>query len=449
MHKTLQQKTEEFSKTRYRYNFHRPDHCGAISHWLNRDLTNIERSIFAPLERQRLLGYPMRLFVADGDLDSQPVIHAILTYIAWWSHIHCNRETIMLAAPILKISRQYSRRITQIAKDHRYTPQDNLPTINLATPRRHNKITDHATAAAKIFLHSDLFPRENSSLDQMYRYALDHHPELRKTLIIVHGTYYPSHRTCPFAYHFRRCLGGYDPAFPVHTSDTPRRTKAPKDFAAPRYYKTRASRIARLAQDFFDNEKKLAQNPDEIHTPDLAGLTDDQIISRYDYIFSQISPRYTHYFPQVPIYPYADRAVYPVISKNHSQPTQISQKSQSSQISPSTLRSSRSLRETLDPRRVINISPVNDRYDRPPQYPPYDPHASKRDPNTKPIPCDYGNLSRPFTDDTSVLNLDDPKSEYIRIVLNHHYGPNPADIPLGEYSPIRKPNIPGYYFTPP
>lgn len=274
-----------------------------IQAWLGRPLSKTELHIFNPLERLRLARRPLRLTVADGELDSETVTDAILTYIAWFRHIFHGRD-IMISAPMRKIARRYADRCRDITRSiDGSEPPPHESRLLTTSGRRPDDIKDQSFSAL-VILNSDLFPRRNGAFDATLNHSLPLLSPSPDTLLIIHGTYYRSHRTCPFAYYFRSVLAGHTDCTPVHTSDVPKRPRAAAhdlQAKAPRYYSVRRSRIQRLAEEY------LAYNYGEQQAPILDGFADIEILDSYD-LWDVIPKRITRNYPNVQICNNADIA---------------------------------------------------------------------------------------------------------------------------------------------
>ena len=359
-----------------------------LEDWLGRPLNKRERLIFTPLERLRLAGRPLRVIIADGGQDSEAVAASIVTYVAWYRHCSEGGD-IMFSAPQKRIARRYigyCRHVTEVLDKREPSWQHSR--LLAHSGRKPGDLIGLSYRALVIF-NGDLYSRRLDAFDSTYAHGIpalcDDDPG---SMLIIHGTYYRSHRACSFSHFFRFVLAGYTDLTPVLTSDAkpiPRhdpehndRTGRDPNYKPQRYYLLRQSRIRRLAGEILPG---CCMYPPDDAT--LDALDDIDILNRYD-MWGDIPPRPVYSYPKIKIRRYADRAVLPEPrTKNTS-----SSDNPNSPLSPYFIKKKRDWTLTHSDEdirryrelcsRTVNRCPLQEMPAYPPTYPAADPHIFAR-----------------------------------------------------------------------
>lgn len=359
-----------------------------LEDWLGRPLNKRERLIFTPLERLRLAGRPLRVIIADGGQDSEAVAASIVTYVAWYRHCSEGGD-IMFSAPQKRIARRYigyCRHVTEVLDKREPSWQHSR--LLAHSGRKPGDLIGLSYRALVIF-NGDLYSRRLDAFDSTYAHGIpalcDDDPG---SMLIIHGTYYRSHRACSFSHFFRFVLAGYTDLTPVLTSDAkpiPRhdpehndRTGRDPNYKPQRYYLLRQSRIRRLAGEILPG---CCMYPPDDATLDT--LDDIDILNRYD-MWGDIPPRPVYSYPKIKIRRYADRAVLPEPrTKNTS-----SSDNPNSPLSPYFIKKKRDWTLTHSDEdikryrelcsRTVNRCPLQEMPAYPPTYPAADPHIFAR-----------------------------------------------------------------------
>ena len=359
-----------------------------LEDWLGRPLNKRERLIFTPLERLRLAGRPLRVIIADGGQDSEAVAASIVTYVAWYRHCSEGGD-IMFSAPQKRIARRYigyCRHVSEVLDKREPSWQHSR--LLAHSGRKPGDLIGLSYRALVIF-NGDLYSRRLDAFDSTYAHGIpalcDDDPG---SMLIIHGTYYRSHRACSFSHFFRFVLAGYTDLTPVLTSDAkpiPRHDPEHNDrigrdpnYKPQRYYLLRQSRIRRLAGEILPG---CCMYPPDDAT--LDALDDIDILNRYD-MWGDIPPRPVYSYPKIKIRRYADRAVLPESrAKNES-----SSSDSESPLSTYSMKKKRDWTLTHSDEdirryrelcsRTVNRCPLQEMPAYPPTYPAADPHIFAR-----------------------------------------------------------------------
>ena len=259
----------------------RPNHCFGIERWLGRPLSRLERTVIDPLERERHAGRPVRFIIADGRTDSTAVRSAILTYVAWYSHIVPDRN-IILSAPLRRIARRYCRSVRQLISS-RDKPRQSKHSTN-SEPRSDVDLFPVSArepegprsaygATALCLMGCDLYPRQTRSFERILAAAVPHVEGRPRPLVIIHGTYHHTQGCCPFRWYTRLALAGRICYNVIHTADAPASTAEP-------YYKVRSARIAAIDRD--DPEPYFAESDRATRSDKKETLTLEWLLAHRD-----------------------------------------------------------------------------------------------------------------------------------------------------------------------
>lgn len=259
----------------------RPNHCFGIERWLGRPLSRLERTVIDPLERERHAGRPVRFIIADGRTDSVAVRSAILTYVAWYSHIVPD-QNIILSAPLRRIARRYCRSVRQLISSRdkpRQSKHSNKPEplsgvgLNPVSAREPEGSRSAYGATALCLMGCDLYPRQTRSFERILAAAVPHVEGRPRPLVIIHGTYHHTQGCCPFRWYTRMALAGRICYNVIHTADAPASTAEP-------YYKVRSARIAAIDRD--DPEPYFAESDRATRSDKKETLTLEWLLAHRD-----------------------------------------------------------------------------------------------------------------------------------------------------------------------